>query len=262
MERKTRNVVVRLAVIDDEPIAREGIIHALTSKYAIQVVESREVHPGMADKLRDEDVDLIVIDANPIDTQEAAYLKALREACPECPIIIFTHEESEEALFQAIALGASGYVLKTAKMEDLWAAVEGALAGNVFAGVKITPHMMAGFVSYVRGKRGRRQADLLTSREREVLTLMVQGRTTGEIATELFLSLHTVRTYRQRMMQKLGTRNGTELLLYAFSQGLAPMPKVPGSASREHNASSSGRRPRHHLVDSWNGLPRLRWQSF
>jgi DNA-binding NarL/FixJ family response regulator len=209
---------VRVVVADNEPVVRRGLTALLETTPRVEVVGNCSAGSELPQMLRDLTPDVVIIDVDTTDAYGASLLVKLKETSPSPAILIFTHQDRQDALFQAMVMGVSGYVLKTTELGDLLEAIEAVVSGGAFVGPRMTSKFFRDFVDHVRRANGK-LADELTSREQEVFELLARGHTNTEIAVALFLSPHTVRTYRQRIMQKLGFHNRTQLVTYALTRG-------------------------------------------
>lgn len=135
------------------------------------------------------------------------------------PILFLTVHDTDTHFFQALEVGANGYVLKDAAATDLLTAVRAALAGNVYLSPSVARRLVEEYLRRVaRGEEVRSYATL-TPREREVLHLIAQGLTSREIAARLVVSLNTVHTHRAHIMEKLGLHSRAQLIQYAVRLG-------------------------------------------
>ena len=138
---------------------------------------------------------------------------AIRELLPDVQVLILTVSDREEDLFQALRLGAQGYLLKSASVSEVAQAVRKTAAGEAMLSTYIATRLVAEF---------RKNADepKLSSRETEVLQLVGEGLTNTEIANRLFIGESTVRTYLRRLLDKLHLRNRSEATAYAIRHHL------------------------------------------
>ena len=211
--------LIRVVVVDDHTLIRQGIVGLLSSQPDIEVVGqagSGQEAIAVAAALSP-DVVLMDVSMPGISGLDAA--KEIRSRQPGVQVLILTIHDREDYLYQALRAGASGYVLKGADVQDLLAAVRSAHRGEVYLYPSVTKALVADFLR--RGAAGGdAAADSLTDREREILTLIAQGRTTAEIAADLFLSPHTVQSHRDHIMTKLDLHSKGALIKYAISRGL------------------------------------------
>jgi DNA-binding NarL/FixJ family response regulator len=150
-----------------------------------------------------------------------AALEQIRRECPHTRILVLTGRDDPVCLRAALAAGGSGYLVKTATEEELYAAIRAVHRGRTFVNSQLTIGPVAGELPPPTG---------LSRREREVLDLVAHGYSNQEVASRLFLSVKTVETYRARIGDKLGLRTRAELVRYALEVGWL----APEAVSREH----------------------------
>ncbi len=141
----------------------------------------------------------------------------IKDKLPQVRVLCLTISEREEDLFQALRLGAQGYLLKSASVSEVLDAVRGAAAVEVMLSPKMAARLAAEFRQKANGPR-------LSARETEVLQLVGEGLTNAEIAQRLFISESTARTYLRRLLDKLQMRNRAEAIAYAARHSLTGTP--------------------------------------
>jgi DNA-binding NarL/FixJ family response regulator len=147
---------------------------------------------------------------------EAARL--LRELCPATRVVMLSMHSNSEHVFRAFEAGAAGFVVKESAGEEVAAAVRAAHAGE-----RYLSRVIAALESTLQSRSGRASPlDSLSARERDVLQLVVEGRTSAEIAATVGLSRKTIETYRVRLMKKLRVESIPELVKFAIEHGLTP----------------------------------------
>jgi two-component system response regulator NreC len=211
---------IRVLVVDDHTLIRQGIVGLLASQGDIEVVgEAGSGQEALVAVIElSPDVVLMDITMPGISGLEAA--AEIKRRRPDVRVLMLTIHDREDYLFQALRAGASGYVLKGADVQDLLAAVRSADRGEVYLYPGVTKALVADYLRLVRGGADRATYDGLSDREREILHLIAQGKTTPEIAAELFLSPHTVQSHREHIMTKLDLHSKTALIKYAIAKGI------------------------------------------
>ena len=211
---------IRVVVVDDHTLIRQGIVGLLAGQPDIEVIgEAADGSEAIALVMKaDPDVVLMDIAMPGISGLDAA--REIKDRRAGVNILILTMHDREDYLFQALRAGAAGYILKGADVQELLAAVRGMPHGGMYLYPAARQRLVADYLQ--RAAKGEQGAnyDGLTDRERQVLALIAQGRTSPEIATELFLSPHTVQTHRDRIMAKLDLHSKAGLIRYAISKGL------------------------------------------
>ena len=142
---------------------------------------------------------------------------------PKTKVVILSMYSSEAHVVEAMRSGASAYVLKDASTEDLITAIREAAAGRRFLSAPYSNELIE---TYLKRTGGIDPYETLTPREREVLHLVAEGLTSGEIAARLFISPRTAESHRANLMRKLGLRSRTDLVKFAFQRGIVPLEMV------------------------------------
>jgi DNA-binding NarL/FixJ family response regulator len=209
---------IRVLVADDHAIVREGVHQLLAQQPDIEVVG--EAADGaqalaMARRLKP---DLVLMDIGMPGMNGLEATRALKAERPQTNVLVLTMQEGEEYFFHLLEAGASGYVLKGASSAELLSAIRAVQQGGVYLNPMMTKQVLRDVLR--RPDQTNAASDPLTPREREVLKLIAEGKTNREIADELVLSLNTVQTHRQHIMEKLNLHNRTELVKYAIRRGL------------------------------------------
>jgi two-component system response regulator NreC len=213
-------MAIRVLVVDDHTLVREGIIGLLESQPDIEVVgqagNAQEAFAAIPAALPD----VVLMDVAMPGQSGLDATREIRERFASVQVLIVTIHDREDYLFQALRAGAVGYVLKGAEVQDLLAAVRAAYRGEVYLFPSATKTLVADFLRRSQSGEDRMAFDGLTDREREILGLIAQGMTTNEIATAIFLSPHTVQSHRDHIMAKLDLHSKAALIKYAIAKGL------------------------------------------
>ena len=150
-------------------------------------------------------------------------IEAARQICSkgiQSAIVFLSMHSDEGYVLKALKSGAKGYLLKDSAEHDLINAVKALSEGKAFFSPAISKMLVEDYVRQMREQKVEDSYDLLTTREREVLQLLAEGRSNKEVATVLDLSLHTVETHRGHILQKLNLHSGAEMTLYAIRKGV------------------------------------------
>ena len=217
---------VRLLLGDDHKIVREGLKMVLADDPSLEVVAEANTGPGVLDAVQtlqgSQGLDVVLLDIALPGMDGLDVLQWLRRDWPGLAVLMLsTYPESQYAV-RCIQLGASGYLNKSTDPDALMAALRHVAAGGLHVSAA-TAVALASRVAQGRTKTGIEQ---LSHREHQVYRLLIQGRSVSEIGAQLGLAPNTVSTYRARILEKTGTKNGVELALYALRQGnTAPLPR-------------------------------------
>jgi two-component system, NarL family, nitrate/nitrite response regulator NarL len=209
------NERIRVVLVDDHPMFREGVVHALSSQPDIEVVGQGGTAEEALRLSQELLPDILLLDISiPGDGLNAA--QAVASACPVVKVVMLTASEEEDDVLAAFKAGARGYVLKGVSVAEMVGILRSAYLGEVY----VTPALAAGLLMEMAGTEGRRRApaspvDGLTDREREILELVADGHSNKEIGQRLFLTEKTVKHYMTNILQKLHVRNRVEAALLA-----------------------------------------------
>jgi len=209
----------RILLADDHLLVREGLRLILDREPDLEVAaEARDGAEAIERALRT-DLDLAVLDVSMPRLTGLQAARQLRAQRPELKVLMLSMHDNEQFFFEALKVGASGYVLKTAADEDLVAACRAALRGEPFLYPGAVRALIRDFLE--RGSRGEAMPeDPLTPRELEVVKLIAEGHTTKEIARVLVISENTVERHRANVLEKLELRDRVGLAMYAVRRGL------------------------------------------
>jgi DNA-binding NarL/FixJ family response regulator len=209
----------RILIADDHPIVLRGLKTVLNAQADFEVVAEATDGEQAVERAVAGDIHLAILD---ISMPRKTGLQAAREISqrrPEVRVLILSMHDNEQYLFEAIKVGASGYVLKSAVDRDLVEACRAAMRGEPFLYPGGVRALMRDYVERARaGEVGR--GELLTPREEEIVKLVAEAYTNDEIADLLVISKKTVERHRANVLEKLGMRDRVELTRYAIRRGL------------------------------------------
>jgi DNA-binding NarL/FixJ family response regulator len=209
----------RVLLADDHPIVLRGLVLVLDQQPDFEVVAEVSDGEEAVRRVLADDIDLAILD---VSMPRKTGLQAAREMTqrkPDVRVLMLSMHENEEYLFEALAAGASGYVLKTAVDRDLVDACRAAMRGEPF----LYPGAVRALIRehLERARRGEpARVDPLTPRELEIVKLIAEAHTNDEIAEMLVISKKTVERHRANILEKLGMSDRVELTRYAIRRGL------------------------------------------
>ncbi len=213
----------RILIADDHDLFREGLVGLINAQPDMEVVAQARDGLEALTQARDHSPDLIIMDIKmPVcDGLEATRL--IRSEMPQPRILILTVHDEEKKLSEAIRAGANSYILKNTNSADFLRGVRGTLEGEAAIPPKLAAHLLeeyARLASNATEPQPAADAPNLTKREREILELVTTGATDKEIAGQLSISLHTVKSHVCSILDKLHATNRREAARLAARQGL------------------------------------------
>lgn len=211
---------IRILLADDHRILREGLKFILDNQPDMIVIgevsdgrqavrETKRIKPEVLI------MDIAMPELNGIDAT-----RQIIEECPSVKVIILSMHYSTEHIYQALLAGAKGFVIKESAGKELIRAIRAVYGGHRYLSQKVDEILVEDYLIQRQEIQPKSPLETLSPREREILQLVAEGKTSAAIADILFLSQKTVETYRSRLMQKLGLKDTTALVKFAISHGL------------------------------------------
>ena len=195
--------MIRVLIADDHAIVREGIKRTLADMADIQVVGEAGDGQTLMALIGGDIADVVILDLAMPGIPGLELLEDLRRRKPNLPILVLSMYPAEQYAVRAIRAGASGYINKASPPSELIAALRSVASGRRY----INPEVADSLASHLDSSSPRSPHEVLSNREYEVLCLIAQGKSVGDIAEFLVLSVKTVSTYRSRILQKLDRKS-------------------------------------------------------
>ena len=208
----------RILLADDHGLVRRGLRLILDAQPDLEVVAEASDGAEAIALAQSEEVDLAILDISMPRMTGLQAARELQQRRPDVRVLILSMHESEQYLYEALRVGASGYVVKTVADRDLVEACRATLRGEPF----LYPGAVTALVNdhLRRAREGKLPLDPLTPRETEVIKLVAESYTNRQIAEALIISEKTVDRHRANILEKLGMRDRVELTRYAIRNGL------------------------------------------
>lgn len=210
---------IRVLVVDDHPVVRQGLRAFLRLQETIKLVgEATDGTEAMA-KVRALSPDVVLMDLVMPRLDGVAAIRGIKEISPKTQVLVLTSFADDEMVFSSIEAGALGYLMKDASPQDVIQAIQAVSEGKPVLHPEIAKKLM----HEVSSAREEPPVGRLTPRQREVLALIVKGYSNQEIARELTISQKTVKTHVSNILGKLRLADRTQAAVYALSEGLVKL---------------------------------------
>ena len=210
---------VRILLVDDHTLVRAGIRALLEEIEGVRIVAEADSGRAAMALAKAHRPDLVIMD---ISMKELNGIDAAAQIIAEIPssrVLILSMYSGEEFVRRATRIGALGYLVKDSATAELKMAIEAIMRGEVFLSSRVSKHLVSALVDGHKGMAGS-SLDTLTARQREVLQMIAEGRSTKEIAAALEVSIKTIESHRAALMERLRIRDLAGLVLYAVRHGL------------------------------------------
>ncbi|MCB0398026.1 MAG: response regulator transcription factor [Winogradskyella sp.] len=202
--------MIKLAIAEDHQALIDGILLLLEYEEDITIVGTANDGETLIDLVRKKQPDVVLTDIRMPKKGGIAATETIKSEFPNIKVLAFTMFDQNEAIRQMLEAGASGYLLKNSPLEDVLKAIYAVYKGNTFfdANIKVEKE----------NNSNKKNKGLLTKRQNEILKLVAQGKTSMEIAEELYIGVQTVDTHRKNMIQILGLKGKGALMRYALDK--------------------------------------------
>jgi two-component system response regulator NreC len=217
LNQRTGNHVkqIRILLADDHNVMRKGLRLLLESHADFSVVgEAADGRQAVA-KAEETKPDVAVLDIAMPNLSGIEAAQRIIAQSPHTAVVVLSMHSDEGYVLRALKAGAKGYLLKDSAEGDLIAAIQAVCEGKTFFSPEISRMLVEDYVREIRSRGVEDSYELLTSREREILQLIAEGKSNKEVAASLNLSLYTVETHRRNLQDKLNLHSFAELILYA-----------------------------------------------
>jgi len=211
---------IKVMIADDHAVVREGLRNLLKEQEDMEVIA--EVSDGMqaVKKVKSACPDVALIDIQMPNLNGLEAVSLIKEAVPETQVVLLSMHKKDAYVHQALIAGAMGYVLKASPTSDVLEAIRSVHKGEYFLSSKINSKIITAFLKSRTEKPVVSGYDLLSEREQQVFRLLVEGKSSVEIADILCISSKTVEKHRANTMKKLDIHNMVSMVKYAIKIGL------------------------------------------
>jgi len=217
---------LKVLLADDKEVFREGLARLLEEQEYIEVVSQCANGKQAIKDVKETKTDVVLIDSNILDCGSNEATREMKKSSPQVRVAVLTDSKNERELFSAIESGATGYLQKDAKVEDIVKSIELIGKGEVVVSPPLAEKLVGKFAS-MRQKEAEEPTGL-TDREVEMVKLLPKGLTNKEMAETLFVTDNTVKVHVKNILGKLQLRNRQQLAAYAVQKGLVTEIKDTG----------------------------------
>jgi DNA-binding NarL/FixJ family response regulator len=213
--------VTRVLIADDDDLMRAGLAELLTADRDIEIAGQASTGRQAIDRTRRLAPDVVLMDVRMPDLDGIAATRELSRTSPDARVLILTTFEQDDYIFGALRAGASGFLLKRTRPEELIAAVHTIAAGDSLLSPSVTRRVIDRMAQQPTPElNAHAKLDRLTPRERDVLELIARGLSNREIAAALVVEESTIRTHVKRILMKLNLRDRVQAVILAYETGL------------------------------------------
>ena len=206
---------IKILIADDHPLFRQGLKNAFGDTLDIEVMDEAENSNDILGKVRELDLNLVLLDISMPGKGGLEVLKQLKTEYPKIPVLILSVYPESQYAVRFIKAGASGYLSKESSIDTLLDAVRKVAQGGNYASADITEKLAFDFLNVDKPPH-----ELLSDREYQVFSMIATGKSLTEIGNELSLSVKTISTHRTRILDKMKMKKNAELIHYAIQNEL------------------------------------------
>jgi DNA-binding NarL/FixJ family response regulator len=207
---------MKVLVVDDHPVFREGLLAALANEPDLTVIGAVANARTALETATVEKIDLAICDVMMPEVTGITLASELRRLQPDCTIMALSMVDEPVVIAEILRAGANGYALKSQSVADVIAAIRSTVAGELY----LPPTAPRSSIEALIAGTPERPLERLTRREREVFELLIRGSTNDDIAARLFIARRTVETHRQRIMNKLAAHSIVDMIRIAAAYGV------------------------------------------
>ncbi|HXC42938.1 MAG TPA: response regulator transcription factor [Candidatus Dormibacteraeota bacterium] len=222
---------LRILIADDHEVVRRGLVTLLQSHDGWEICGEATDGRIAVEKAKELKPDVVIVDIGMPSLNGLAATRQLVQQDPRCKVIVLTITDSDQVIREALDAGARGFVLKSDAARDLVSAVEALQLNRMFFTPRVNDMVLAGFLDRRKTSTNMPpRLPTLTPREREVIQLLAEGKSSKEVACVLNLSTKTAETHRSNIMRKLGFHSIRDLVVYAVKNNIIQV-QIPSHVS-------------------------------
>jgi two-component system, NarL family, nitrate/nitrite response regulator NarL len=215
---------IKVLIVDDHPVVRKGLYSCLANRDNLKIVGEASDGADALAKVKELAPDIVLMDIQMPGMDGLAVTEALRKQAPQVKVLVLSMQGARDSVLRIIKAGARGYVLKDAPPDELVRAIETVYGGEAFFS---KPVAQIALNQYVTDADENKPIAKLSDREREVLSLIAEGKSNKEIAVLLGIGVRTTETHRERIMRKLDIHSVAGLTKFAVANGMVSLDSGP-----------------------------------
>lgn len=208
--------MIKIVIADDHDIVRAGLKQIIADEEDMEVAGEANSGEKLIELIKKNEYDVVLLDLKMSGMNGIEVMKHIKSIKPSVPIIVLSMHAEDQYAVRTIKAGASGYITKETAGDNLISAVRRVASGGKY----ISPTLAETLAESVAGGGSELPHENLTDREFQVLCMIASGKTVSEIGSELFLSVKTISTYRQRILEKMNMKNNSELTHYVIKNNI------------------------------------------
>ena len=208
--------MIKIIIADDHPIIHSGLKQIIYEEIDMEVTCEAENASALFENLKKVKVDLIILDISMPGMSGVEAMEILHRDFPEIPVLVLSAMPEDQYGIRLLKCGASGFLHKDSAPDELVKAIRQIISGNRYVSSSLSNYLL----KYMDGKNIEHPHQKLSNREFEVMCRIASGNTVTQIAGELFLSVKTISTYRNRILQKMNMKNSSEITHYCIKNKL------------------------------------------
>lgn len=221
---------ITVLVADDHTIVRRGLVSLLSLAEGIEVIGEAADGRAAVERCLELEPDVVLMDINMPLLNGLEATRRIKKDAPHIRVLVLSAHDNEEYIVQVIRTGANGYLLKNSSAEDLFTAIRSVHTGHAFFSPSVSRVILESYLKASESPEeqadpGTPTASCLTSREREILQLVAEGKTHQQVADLLHISVRTVDTHCNNIMKKLDIHDSAGLATYAIKNGILILPR-------------------------------------
>ncbi len=208
--------MIKIIIVDDHAVVRKGLKQIIEDSSDLSVVDEASSGFELLEKLNDNQYDVVLLDISMPGKDGLDTLKDIKVHSPNLPVLIFTVYPEEQYALRVLKSGAAGYINKECAPDELIKAIRKVAQGGKY----ISPELAEILAGTIGGTGGHPDHETLSDREFQVMLMIASGKSVKEIAEDLSLSVNTISTYRNRILEKMNMKNNAEITKYAINNKL------------------------------------------